>query len=200
MRSVLHYSWLTLVALLICGCDYDPRSAVCQVVVDLPGSDDSQGSGTLVAVNGKRGLVLTCRHVAEQVGNTVMLTWPNGQSTIGVVYKIVPGNDYRTDQALVVCERPNGVKPLPVGKFDPTAGPIVSVGWRSGEFYEAVAFDARESDGLIESNQPFIGGMSGGPTLQNGVVVGVAVGSNRKDYSVSSNGDALVQLIQSVSK
>jgi len=187
-----------MLVIAITGCAAsDPYNAVVQI------TSEGQGSGTLIAVEGDLGVVLSCRHVCKQVGTFVSLKWANGETTIGMVSSVPAGNPlnpYANDLALVICERPKGISPLPVGRFHPANGPIVSVGWRDGEFYESVAFDAIEDGGIIKSNQPFIGGMSGGPTLQNGVVVGVAVGSNRRDYSVSSDGDALVQLIESISK
>lgn len=201
-KSPWFYLFLAVfVATCFClsGCGHDPYRAVCQVCVN-DGMWGSEGSGTLVAANGVQGIVLTCRHVAGQEGNLVTLKWLNAddQVTRGIVIEVTEGSDFRTDQALILTTLPEGVDPLPVGEFDPSGGPLVSVGWRDGDFYETVAYDAREEDGLLKTNQPLIGGMSGGPSLQDGVVVGVAVGSNRRDYSITSNGENLKSLIDSI--
>jgi len=201
-KSPWFYLWVAaFIASMICmsGCGHDPYRAVCQLRVN-DGMWGTEGSGTLIAANSCNGIVLTCRHVAQKEGNLVTLKWLNAddQVTKGTVLEVLEGDDFQTDQALILTPLPEGVRPLPVGEFDPAAGPLVSVGWRDGDFYESVAFDAFEEGGVIKTNQPFIGGMSGGPSLQNGNVVGVAVGSNRTDSSITSNGEHLKALINSI--
>jgi hypothetical protein len=186
-------------AFCMSGCGHDPYRAVAQLYVN-DGMWGTEGSGTLIRSSGVQGIVLTCRHVAQREGNLVKLKWFNAgdQETKGIVIEVLEGGDFTNDQALILCVLPEGIEPAPVGEFDPAGGPLVSVGWRDGDFYESVGFDPYEDGGVIKTNQPFIGGMSGGPSFQNGAVVGVAVGSNRKDYSVTSNGEHLKSLIASI--
>ena len=194
---------LLLAALfVISGCEVKVGSqdypAVCEVQ-----TSQSCGSGTLIAVNENYALILTCRHVAQQEGNDAVMTWfVNGkeQITFGRVLLVMEGDGYDSDQALIVGQAPKGVKPIPVGEFNPNNGPLVCVGWRNGKLYETIAKSGVEEDGIIKLNQPLIGGMSGGPCIQKGVVVGVGVGSNRTNNAYISNGPTLKKLIKIASE
>ena len=58
-----------ILCVLFCGCaSSDSDRAVCQIRMP-----ECQGSGTLIAVHGNVGLVLSCRHVCERIGNTCQL-------------------------------------------------------------------------------------------------------------------------------
>jgi S1-C subfamily serine protease len=189
MKKFSLFSVLFLLVALV-GCASDPYRSVCQVRVG-----DGQGSGTLIAVDGERALVLTCEHVARKEGNSATLTWCSGEVTEGEVLYVVPGDTYQDDLAVILCESPAGIDPLPIAAFHPSDGPFTTVGYRFGEFYESVAETGTESDSIITFDQPYIGGMSGGPVLnKDGHVVGVGVGSNRKNVSVATDGATLAEL------
>lgn len=196
-------SLILMLLLLASGCEVKVGSqefpAVCEVA-----TAESGGSGTLIGVNDDYALILTCRHVAGGEGNDVVLKWwANGkeQTTFGRVMLVMDGDSYSNDQALIIGQIPKGIKPVPVGKFDPKKkGPLVCVGWRNGKLYETIANFESEEGGIIKIDQPLIGGMSGGPCFQNGVLIGVGVGSNRTNSAYISNGPTLEKLIKIVSE
>jgi len=170
------------------------------------------GSGTLVGVAGDAALVLTCRHVTEREGYACELFWRNGEKTNGWVASVpapVQGNEFSNDLALVICERPKGVKPVPVVKFNPDDGPFYSIGYRRGELLMAVSRTAKEpGDGLIRMSAPILPGLSGGLTCNRfGQQVGVCVGGEFDqdiegniiwigDQSVSADGEHLTKLLE----
>lgn len=156
-----------------------------------------QGSGTLVASNGDRGLILTCRHVAEQVGKQCVVTWEaTGEKADGEVIDVVNATKgYESDLGLVVCRLPQGISPVEIAKFDPANGPFTCLGYRGGEFYVSISRHGTEKDGLIRLSAPLIGGMSGGPCFDRyNRLVGVGVGSTTTD-SVAADGEYLRELV-----
>lgn len=178
--------------------DGSQYNAVCQITVG-----GGQGSGTLIALDGERALVLTCRHVAMTGGAGVKLEWLGAacQRTSGKVITVVPGTTFNNDLALVVSDAPKGLTPVIVAKFDEANGPWRCVGWRGGQMYEAVADEASEADGLIKFNSPLIGGQSGGAMLdKNGHLVGVSVGSDMTTYGVAADGRFLAGLLDAYTK
>lgn len=198
-------SIVLFLAVVLSGCEVKVGSQDYPAVCELR-TGGSGGSGTLIAVNENYALILTCRHVASKEGDDAVMTWwadGKEQTTFGRVMLVSEGGDYRNDQALIIGQVPKGIKPLPVGKFNPNNGPLVCVGWRGGKLYESISkrgeYD-ENLEGVIVVDQPLIGGMSGGPCLQNGVVVGVGVGSNRINNGYISNGKALEKLLKIVSE
>lgn len=171
------------------------------------------GSGTLVGVRDDLALILSCRHVCRQVGNEVVVSWPlaDGQQSTGIVTEIIDRNPaeeldalgrFSTDLAIVVCRRPRGVEPVPIGQFAPGEGPYVAMGWRAQLFRVAISPTAAERpDGLVLTTAPFVGGMSGGPLFQqSGRLVAVVVADVRQRngqhmYGVSVNGEELHRLL-----
>jgi hypothetical protein len=162
-----------------------------------------QGSGTLIGLNGNRALVLTCRHVAEQVGNDVTCNWlwAGRQSTPGRVVAVVPGGGFDTDLALVVCGRPNGIAPMIVTSYAPAYGPWVSAGFRDGKLRYAFASSARYDGGLIRFPVPYVQGMSGGPCYDRyGRVIAVVVASDLETFGISVDGPRLQALVNQFRK
>jgi Trypsin-like peptidase domain len=196
-----------LLSIVLCGCSqrplaqHDPYRAVCQIDMQISGICVTQGSGTLIAVSGTEGLVLSCRHVAECKGDKALVRWlgDSGTTTAGRVISVVPGGSYNNDLALLVATVPAGVLPKRIAKFDPDNGPWRCVGYRRGVLYECIAYEASESEGLITFNAAPIGGMSGGCMLDaDGCVVGVVVGTNKKLLQgCAANGKYLSDLIES---
>lgn len=171
------------------------RTAQAVARIQAPGGS---GSGTLVARNGGMALILSCRHVCRQPGGQVTVSWPlaGGQPATGTIVHVVRGRDFDTDLALVTVRAPRGVRPVEVARFSPANGPWFSIGHRSGQVRLAVASLAQEKPGgLIESNAPYVGGMSGGGMFdRNGRLVGVVVASDNIN-GYSSNGFRLRQLL-----
>lgn len=168
------------------------------------------GSGTLIAVKGGRGLILSCRHVAYKVGNPVELQWVTvGQQTEGEVVEVVPrtgrrGTDkWQNDLALIEADVPAGLKPIPVAKFDANNGPWTCIGFRGKAAYIAVTSEAKKVDDAIVLSALFWGGESGGAVLDKyGQLVGVIVASedNSGSTGIAANGEALQALLEKYGK
>ena len=168
------------------------------------------GSGTLIAVDGNRGLVLSCRHVAQKVGNKVELRWyATSQETDGIVVEVVSktgrgrrNSSWQNDLALVEADIPAGLKPVPVAKFDPDNGPWTCQGFRNGTGYTAITNKAEEKNGRLVLSALFWGGESGGAVLDKyGHLVGVIVASNTKgSYGIAANGEALQIMLEKYGK
>lgn len=205
------YAALGLLALLLVGCaQQPPYDAVCAIAM----GDGTGGSGTLVGVSGDAALVLTCRHVASN-DDEAELTWRSGFVSKGFVLEVLaPAGLYpiRNDLALIVCDRPPGIDPVRMAKFDPQNAPFTSIGFRRKHLYISNAQSGHEVDkapGLLKFSAPAVPGMSGGGTFdRNGNLVGVCVGGDFDfdsrtnnltrigDWSVSANGDAMVDLVR----
>jgi hypothetical protein len=170
---------------------FKPYAPICHIR-----NGNISGSGTLIATRPDgSALVLSCRHVNQQVGNVVEISWPlaGGQTSPGVVWDVIPGDGFDTDIALVICEAPIGVSPVSVAKFDPRDGGYVAAGWRDG-MLRVAPWPLAELRGqsLIWCNTPYIGGMSGGALFnRKGELVGVVVASDRVTWGVSVDGPLL---------
>jgi S1-C subfamily serine protease len=181
----------------MCGTGFEnqsPYNSICQIRVG-----GGQGSGTLIAIKDGKALILTCRHVAQDVDAAAKLEWlgAGGQVTTGNVLAIVNGSEFNSDLALIVCDAPDGLQPVRVAKFDPTNGPWHGVGWRGGQMYETFTNEATDVDGAINFNSTLIGGQSGGALLdRNGCLVGVTVASDFKTMGIASDGRYLSQLLK----
>lgn len=191
---------LALACIMCCAARGDEFARI-RAIAEITTLTESQGSGTLVATNGKVGLVLTCRHVAEKTGNLVLVRWPaaGNQASTGVVVEVIPGKEFNTDGALVMVERPIGVDPVPYARFNPDDGPHVAMGYRGG-FLRSQTGSAQEKDGVIYLNQIAVGGMSGGPLFnKRGEISGVVVASNQF-VSLSFDGDLLAKMLAKFQK
>lgn len=185
-------------ALFLAPCPADAYCSVCMLDMG-----DWTGSGTLVGLDGKgRALILTCRHVAASEGAAADVMFPaTGFYSKGRVTTIIGGDGFSKDLAMIVCNAPPGLKPLPISKFDEKYAPFRTVGYRDGKMFESIAVSAEEQPGgLIELDKPLIGGMSGGPVIDSrGCVVAVGVGTT-KTFSVAADGEALVNLVEGYKK
>lgn len=181
------------VVLALAGCaSHLPTEAVCQINMS-----GWQGSGTLVAVNGDRALVLTCRHVAQSAGTKCVILWPaTGEESDGTVLDVIKDTtEFNSDLAFVICRAPQHIQPVIIAKFDPANTPFTCLGYRSKEFYISIARHGTEQDGAIRLSAPLIGGISGGPCLdRNNHLVGVGVGST-ETYSLAADGAYLRELV-----
>lgn len=196
---------VTLCLLFLCctashSCAAWPSQLYAVVEIGCPGWT---GSGTVVATTESKCLVLSCRHVSDHVGMAVTVKFAYLETAIpGKVVYVLRGSDYTTDLALIVCPRPRQAVPVKVAKFDPHNGPWFSVGWRDGKLRLATATEAHEEvGGIIESNVPFVQGMSGGATFDRyGRLVGVVVASDFKSVGISSDGPQLRALLRKYGK
>lgn len=173
--------------------------SVCEVAVS-NGAITYRGSGTLVGFTKEgQAIVLSCRHVCEQVGNHVTLKWPQyGETSYGTVVHVEAGRtpEWSSDLALIVCDRPKGVDPVKVADFCPKCGPWVAIGWRNNQIRVAFAERATLVAGVIKVNSPFVGGQSGGALFDRyGRLVGVTVAAS-DEYGLSSMPQNLLKQYQ----
>lgn len=201
---------LVLVLVCLSGClsevsadPWDTYRSVCQIDVQ-KGSRTWQGSGTLVALNGEYGLILSCRHVNTVEGMPVTVSWYGAGNikTAGVVHYSMPGKTFSTDLATVIAKVPSGIRPVPIAKFDTVSGPWYSVGYRGNVFLESIASRGSYVEpNLLYLNAPYLGGMSGGATFnRRGELVGVIVASDRFTLGVSTDGPALHDMLRAYMK
>lgn len=170
------------------------------VEIQMPGGN-GQGTGTLVAKKGSTGLILSARHVAIAPGEIVGLNWisAGGQKTAGQTIKVMRGNGFASDMALIVGEVPASVQPAQVAKFDPANAPFYGAGYRDhilrvGGPYNSV-FHGENGELII--SEPWVHGMSGGAVYDKfGRLVGVVVASNGKNHAVASDGPNLQELLR----
>jgi hypothetical protein len=166
-----------------------PHPAVVRVVA--PESDGaSYGSGSLVAVDETSGLVLTNWHVVRDAAGPIVVYFPDGFRSRGVLLRV----DRDWDLAALAIRRPN-VQPIPLASQAPRPGdPLTIIGYGSGS-YRAVTGRCTEyvSPGgnnpaeMVELSAPARNGDSGGPILNArgelaGVLFGTADGCTTGSY------------------
>ena len=162
---------------------------------------DWQGSGTYVGQSGGTAVILSCRHVAVQVGKTVKVTWPaTGEVSMGTVIEVVKAtDDFQSDLALITCPVPAGIPSVEIAEFNPANAPFICLGYKGEQFFVSISRTGRANGNLIDLSAPLTGGMSGGPCLDRyNRLVGVGVGST-PTYSVAADGEYLAALIRKYS-
>ncbi len=139
------------------------------------------GSGTLVYVTEKHGLVLTNWHVVRDATGPVQVLFPNGFQSAGTVIK----TDEPWDLAAIGIWRPN-VPPLPMAATPPRVGDLLTIaGYGPGPFRavsgHCIQYVAPSQNGpseMIELSAEAREGDSGGPILnRQGQLVGVLLGA-----------------------
>jgi len=156
-----------------------PHPAVVRVAA--PGSGSiSFGSGTLVAVNEKHGLVLTNWHVINEATAPISVMFPDGFSSPATVLKV----DRDWDLAALAIWKPN-VAPVPLATRAPRAGEMLTIaGYGSGTYREAtgactqyVAPGTKFPYEMVELSAAARQGDSGGPIFNDrGEMAGVLFG------------------------
>lgn len=192
MRRITLWLVLTVVAtpLVAAGQDWLPlRSAIVRVrgEENADGRGVNCGSGTLIAIdeNGDGGgYVLTAKHVARG-SRTMTAIWESGFSSYGPI--VGQGKIYDTCVFRVAV--PPGAVAIPVAEESPQPGEsvdIVGYAW-SRDFRTSRAtvrtYTDSYPDQLMEINGQVIDGMSGGPIIYQGHVVGTIVGYNGRTYA-----------------
>ncbi len=165
-----------------------PHPAVVRVIA--PGRNTvSLGSGTLVAVTEKHGLVLTNWHVVEEATGPVRVVFPDGFQSAGTVMKV----DHDWDLAAIGIWKPN-VDPVPLATQPPRPGdPLVIAGYGSGDYRavagrctQYVAPGPKAPYEMVELSVAARQGDSGGPIFnQQGQLAGVLFGAGRGTTSGS---------------
>jgi hypothetical protein len=168
-----------------------PHPAVARIVA--PDRDSlSLGSGTLIAVDGDRGLVLTNWHVVRDAVSTVQVLFPDGFQSPGRVLNV----DSDWDLAAVEIERPL-VSPVRLADAAPRKGDRLTIaGYGPGAFRAAsgrcVQFLSPGGSlpfEIVELSAAARQGDSGGPILNSrGELAGVLFGSTARTTSGSHCG------------
>lgn len=159
-----------------------PNPAVVRVVA--PEADGhSHGSGTLVAVRGNVGLVVTNWHVVREARGTIVVVFPEGFSSGASVL----ATDRVWDLAALVVWRP-AADPLPVAESAPRLGELLTIagygpGWyraATGRCTQYVSPGRNQPFEMVELSVPAREGDSGGPILnERGELAGVLFGATR---------------------
>jgi hypothetical protein len=174
-----------------------PYDSVCEILVE-DGNYWAGGSATLIAVSDSKALLLTCKHVAQEPGNEVLINWAStGEQSVGRVIAV----GTKQDIAMVICPRPIGLRPVPIAQADmEETGKITNVG------YPGITGTLEWQTGLLNwvseyeidySCRP-IPGMSGGATFdQYGNICGV-ITHFRPRSGGSASGVKMIEFIRYV--
>ena len=173
-----------------------PYDSVAEIAAPSGDGGFSGGSATLIAVSENHALLLTCWHVVERAGNTIDVNWAaTGEIGQGTVLRV----DSEQDIALCVCNRPKGLRPVPVTEPDKIkSGRLTNAGfpglsgileWQTGEIVSIT--DMR----LFYTCRP-VPGMSGGATFDKyGNLVGV-ITHYQLDGGISASGNRMMRFIR----
>lgn len=158
----------------------EPRPAVVRVVAP-EGKAVSYGSGTLVGLDQKHGLVLTNWHVVRDAAGEVRVEFPDGFRSNATVLR----TDRTWDLAALLIWRPDA-RPVQIAAEAPVRGDRLTIaGYGRGRYREAtgkvvqfVSPGKREPFEMVEVEVAARNGDSGGPIFNAaGEVAGVLFGS-----------------------
>ncbi len=167
-----------------------PHPAVVRVISPERNSA-SLGSGTLVDVSDRHGLVITNWHVVKDAAGNVIVSFPDGFQTPGYVIK----TDRDWDLAAVAIWRPQ-VQPVPIASNVPNRGEALTIaGYGSGNYRAQTGRCVQYlSPGvglpydIVEVSAAARHGDSGGPILNaRGELAGVLFGEGEGMTSGSAS-------------
>jgi len=173
------------------GLAEEPRPAVVRVAA-IENGGTSYGSGTLVGLSEKHGLVLTNWHVIRDATGQISVRFPDGFRSAATVLK----TDEDWDLAALLIWRPKTTPAVMIAEKPPEDGETLTIaGFGSGAYREAsgklVQF-CSPGEGhpfeILEVNVPARNGDSGGPILNKkgqlaGVLFGTADGRTNGSHS-----------------
>ncbi|MEK6249357.1 MAG: serine protease [Planctomycetales bacterium] len=142
----------------------------------------SLGSGTLVYVSGKHGMVITNWHVVRDAKGPVEVVFPDGFRSRGTVMKL----DKAWDLAAIGIWRPL-IQPVKLSVKAPQVGEVLTIaGYGSGRYRSAtgrctqyVSPGSQYPSEMIEMSAEARQGDSGGPIFNSkGELAGVLLGAN----------------------
>ncbi len=160
--------------------DVTPHPAVCRIIT--PERDGvAYGSGTLIAVEGEYGLVVTNWHVVSEAADSVTVTFPDGfQSGARVL-----DTDKDWDLAALLIWKPNA-SPVKIARDTPQRNDLLKIaGYGSGRYRELIGRCTQYvSPGMdlpfemVELTGEARQGDSGGPIFnEHGELAGVLFGA-----------------------
>lgn len=158
-----------------------PHPSVVRVIVPERGGATSYGSGTLVDVHDRYGLVITNYHVVSDATGPATVLFPDGFQTAAQVVKV----DRDWDLAALAIWRPEAA-PVPIASQAAQPGePVVIAGYGQGPYRAAagrcvqyLSPDVRLPSETVEVSVAARQGDSGGPILNSrGELAGVLWGS-----------------------
>ena len=166
-----------------------PRPAVVRVIAE-DADGQSQGSGTLVAVSDRHGVVITNWHVVRDATGRIRVVFPDGFESAAQVLK----TDQDWDLAALGTWRPR-VAPVSIAHVAPVPGePLTIAGYGPGRYREAtgrltqyVAPAPQLPYEMFEIDVEARNGDSGGPIFNArgelaGVLFGAAQGTTAGSY------------------
>lgn len=165
--------------------------AVVRVIVpDRDGQSMSLGSGALVAVADRHGLVVTNWHVVRDAYGPIYVAFPDGFRSSATLLR----TDRDWDLAALAIWRPNA-SPIPLSNSAPQPGePLTIAGYGSGSYRsitgrctQYVSPGLNQPFEIVELSAPARQGDSGGPILNSrgelaGVLFGTAGGRTSGSY------------------
>jgi len=159
-----------------------PHPAVARIIVPEAGAT-AFGSGTLIDVRGKFGMVITNWHVVRDATDTIEVVFPDGFSSKARALKV----DSDWDLAALVIWRPN-VEPVKIATVAPRPGDTLTIcGYGQGNYRSATGrctqyyaprqdFPRHMGELDVEARQ----GDSGGPIFNpQGELAGVLFGAGQ---------------------
>jgi len=158
-----------------------PHPAVVQIVAAARGSQ-AQGSGTLVGIHDRYGVVITNWHVVRDATGDISVAFPDGFRSVARVLKV----DSEWDLAALLIWRPQ-VQAIPIATVAPRPGDLLTIaGYGPGRYRAAtgrctqyVAPGANRPYEMVELATAARQGDSGGPIFnERGELAGVLFGSS----------------------
>lgn len=166
-----------------------PHPAVVRII-SLEKGGTSYGSGTLIAREGKLGIIVSNWHVVRDADGEILVSFPGGFRSSARVIR----SDRTWDLAALLTWVPDGVEPVPFASALPRPGePLAIAGYGTGAFravagtcQQYVAPGLNMPSDMVQLSAVARQGDSGGPILnQKGELAGVLFGAGWRTTSGS---------------
>jgi hypothetical protein len=200
MTTFLRWLLLATIATVLAdrvGLGAEPNyTAMCRIH-----NGNSAGTGCLVGVDERSGLVVTCHHIFTDGVQSPFVVFPNGQRFPAQLV----GDDPTNDVSALSIERPN-VVPVPLADYQPPKGEqLISAGFGGTDSNRLASnrgtvdrhADLDGSYGAIRLTGTVRSGDSGGPIFnQHGELVAIIWGGNNEGVYGTGSHKVNVMLTQ----